>query len=237
MSVEGTGRRIMGRKPIDFTGKRMGMLTVIERVENDAKGKPMWLCKCDCGNIKVISSTSLTQGTKSCGCYRREWARETHTIHGFVPRNKAKERLFNVWWRMLQRCYNPNATVYKDYGGRGITVCDEWRDNYGAFREWAYANGYNDTVSANNCTIDRIDNNGNYEPSNCRWTNKKVQSRNTRANHIVELDGETLCVAEWAERYDLPYNKLLYELNKAKKEGRSETGVLKGFIVRGFIYG
>lgn len=221
----------MGRPPIDLKGKRIGFLTVLERVENDHNGKPMWLCRCDCGNEKVISSSALTNGVKSCGCYRKEWAKETHTKHGFTSHKAPKERLFNIWWRMNQRCKDPNVSHYKDYGGRGITICEEW-ENYGAFREWALSNGYSDELS-----IDRIDYNGNYEPSNCRWVDQKAQARNKRTNHIVEYDGEKMCVAEWAEKYNLPYRKLLYELNKAKKYGLSETGVLKGFILRGFIYG
>ena len=219
----------MGRPPNDLKGKRIGMLTVLERVENDHNGKPMWLCLCDCGNEKVISSSALTNGVKSCGCYRRDWARDTHIKHGFTSHNEKKERLFSVWWRMQQRCNDPHTPHYKNYGGRGITVCEAWH-NYGVFREWAYAHGFIEDAKGNQCSIDRIDTNGNYEPSNCRWVTQKQQARNMRTNHLVTLDGRTACVAEWAEDYGIKYSTLLSRLNRAKKKGLSETEVLRGFI-------
>ena len=221
----------MGRPPLDLKGKRIGILIVLERIEDSHSGKPMWLCRCDCGNEKIIQSSALTNGVKSCGCYRREWSRNLHTKHGGHRKEKT-ERLYGVWNEMKQRCNNPNSDGYKWYGARGIKVCSDWADDYGVFREWAYANGYSDDL-----TIDRIDSNGDYTPSNCRWVDCKTQARNTRSNHIVEYGGEAMCVAEWAEKYNLPYRKLLYELNKAKKDGHPESGVLKAFILRGFIYG
>lgn len=178
----------------DLTGKRFGRLFVISRADNSRSGKPMWNCVCDCGTTKVISGSALTNGTKSCGCYRREWAAQKEYKHG-----EAKSRLHAVWNMMKQRCNDPNNKYFKNYGGRGISVCDEWLNNYVAFRDWAVATGYDEMAKRGECTIDRIDNNGNYCPENCRWITQKEQARNTRTNHFIEFNGKRQTLAEWAE--------------------------------------
>lgn len=172
---------------IDITGQRFGRLVAIKRVENSASGQTRWLCKCDCGNEVVVQRYALSSGnTKSCGCYRKEFGRVQHKTHGMRG-----DRLYATWNMMKQRCTNPHNKAYKYYGAKGVTVCDEWANNYEAFREWAYANGYDDTTPLNkhDCTLDRINPFGNYEPSNCRWTNAKVQANNTRRNWKGNIDG------------------------------------------------
>ena len=183
---------------IDLTGKRFGRLTVIKRTES-TNHNIKWLCKCDCGNEKSVFGIDLTQGkTASCGCIRKEMVIQKNTKHGY-----AHTRLHNEWTGIKQRCFNVKNQAYKNYGGRGITMCDEWKDNFFVFYEWAMNNGYQDDL-----TIDRIDNNGNYEPSNCRWTDRITQANNTRVNRRIEYKGETRTLKEWARIKNIGYGKL-----------------------------
>ena len=180
-------------KFVDLTGQKFGRLTVIERAEN--KGKHLlWRCKCDCGEICLAAGTHLKSGSKqSCGCLLREHAKglskKVNVTHGL-----SESRIYRTYISMKQRCYNPNIKSYKDYGGRGITVCAEWLNDFSAFYEWAMANGYADDL-----TIDRKDVNGNYEPSNCRWATRKEQNNNKRNNKEITYKGETHTMAGWIE--------------------------------------
>ena len=187
-----------GKEVRDLTGQRFGRLVAIKENGRTKQGQAMWLCRCDCGNVKSIASSSLVGGlTKSCGCYNSEMRVKRNLKHGFSYRNR-KIRLYEVWCNMLQRCSNPNNEMYKNYGGRGIKVCEEWHD-FATFKEWAYASGYDENAERYECTIDRIDNNGNYEPSNCRWVDMKTQAKNTRKVRLLTVNGVTKPLTLWAE--------------------------------------
>lgn len=171
-------------------GKRFGRYTVLEEVpERDKSGSIRYLCVCDCGNKKIVSGTNLRYGaSKSCGCYN-------HDIITKFGNAVYKERLHSVWAAMKSRCGCINDKYFHNYGGRGIKVCDEWKEDYRAFRSWAYANGYKPGL-----WIDRIDNDGNYEPSNCRWATTKEQARNKRTTVFVEYEGNKMCLSDAAKQ-------------------------------------
>lgn len=166
----------------DLTGRRFGRLVVLRELRVNNRRQVVWECKCDCGNIVEIPSPHLLSHhkTKSCGCLMREKASTLMKTHG-----KTGERLYVVWSGMKARCENPNHHYYKNYGGRGIKVCDEWHD-YEVFEKWALENGYDKYAKQGICTIDRIDNDGNYEPSNCRWVDAKIQASNRRPKQILK---------------------------------------------------
>ena len=158
----------------DLTGQRFGRYTVLRR--DKTVGKTVyWLCKCDCGTIKSVCGSNLRSGAiRSCGCLKREQTVARNYKHGH-----SYDRLFSVWKGMLTRCGNPNADNYRYYGARGIKVCDEWHE-FKPFYDWAMANGYDPNAGKNQCTLDRIDNDGDYSPANCRWSDWQTQCENRR---------------------------------------------------------
>lgn len=191
-------------KVIDITGQRFGRLTVIGFDKQDEFRQYMWLCKCDCGNVVSIRGYSLRSGnTQSCGCIQKETNLKLRQTHGMT-----KTRIYNIWQSMKQRCSTPSVSCYKYYGGRGISVCDEWQ-SFEPFYQWAISNGY-----ADNLTIDRIDVNGNYEPINCRWITIQEQQRNKRGNHHITFNGETKTLQEWADGLGIHHVTLLERLNR-----------------------
>ena len=189
----------------DLSGKRFGRLSVIEFDHMDKFHTSHWLCKCDCGNVVVVSRGNLIRGrAKSCGCYKRDVQRDLHIKHG-----EFQSRLHNIWGNMKQRCSNENHTNYNSYGERGISVCDEWLDDYEVFRDWALANGYSDDL-----TLDRRDNDGIYSPDNCRWADRYTQMNNRRNTKYITYNDETHSVAEWARILNVSRNILDYRLRK-----------------------
>lgn len=176
-------------------GDRFGRLTVLELVEKK-KNCDVWLCQCDCGEKKLVASYSLSsKHTRSCGCLLKERSSAHKIKHSL-----SKTSLYDCWTAIKQRCLNPKSPYFNNYGGRGIKICDEWLC-FKSFSKWAFENGYSEKL-----TIDRIDVNGNYEPSNCRWVDRKTQARNRRDSRLLEIDGITKSISEWCEIYSVNYN-------------------------------
>lgn len=172
----------------DMAGQRFGLITVVRRVENDKYGNARWLCQCDCGKEFVTLGQSIRNGhTRSCGHLQKERSSEVSGTH-----RMSKTALYKAWEGMKQRCENPNSTAYKDYGAKGITVCDEWHD-FQKFYDWAMQNGYKAGL-----TIERLDNAKGYEPSNCTYKTRTEQNRNTTRTHRLASPEGDITAAEAA---------------------------------------
>lgn len=204
---------------INIIGKKFGRLTVIrlshkKQIYKDGKkdGNILYyLCKCDCGKECVVLKGNLTSGNvKSCGCYQKEVNKKTKTKHGL-----SLTRLYRIWFCMINRCYNNKNDNYPWYGGKGITLCDEWKNDVKNFYNWSMKNGYKD-----NLTIDRIDVNGNYSPENCRWVDMKHQCNNRSCNMLYEKDGILKTAGEWGKELGID-GKYIYSIldGRIKKYG------------------
>lgn len=183
----------------DLSGRKFEKLKVIKRVENSKGGATRWLCECECGKEKIAYASDLKSGhTKSCGCHKIKCLLNSVNFHG-----KRHTRLYTTWSNMKQRCYNQNSERYKDYGGRGITVCEEWIHDFMSFYIWAIQNGY-----AENFTLDRKDNDKGYSPDNCRWATYKEQANNKRNNVLITYKGEIKTLSQWADELKMEYDTL-----------------------------
>lgn len=223
----------------DIIGNKYGRLIVIsyshEEIKYNKNNKKVKIhyynCKCDCGTENYITNrNSLIQfTTRSCGCLQKEFR------HG-----DSKTRLYGIWCNMKARCYNKNQTEYDIYGGRGISICDEWIYDYLNFKEWSLSNRYTDEL-----TIDRINYDGNYEPNNCRWATYKIQANNTSRNREITYNGETKTMAEWSDKLNISYTTLrkrLYDgwnieraltedINKAEENRYHESIIINNNMI------
>lgn len=188
----------------DLTGMRFNRLIVLKRDETK-KNRVYWICKCDCGSIKSIMSKHLISGkVKSCGCLHIESIKKSNKKHGMC-----KTRIYRIWTNIKYGCYNPNFNGYKYYGGRGIEMCSEWKHDFNAFYRWSIRHGYTNTLS-----IDRINVNGDYNPSNCRWVTVKEQQNNKRNNHTLTYNNKTHTLSEWAEITGLTPNCIFHRVER-----------------------
>lgn len=218
-------------KALDLTSEKFDFLTVlkihhINKTYNTTykrnENKRFWLCKCVCGNEVIRSTSNLRDKNRihSCGCQISYKVRE---------RNKEKyaklpyyQKLISRWCKVKERLYNPNSISFPNYGGRGIKMCDEWKNDSFAFYTWAIHNGFEPHL-----LLDRINNDRNYCPENCRWVDRKTQNRNTRKNVFITYEGETLCMAEWAEKLGVTLKHFWYKANKNNKDYTKTIELIK----------
>lgn len=201
-----------GSKFEDLTGQRFGRLTVVrflQAEERRTRGFD-WFCKCDCGNDVYANVTKLKQGDmKSCGCLKSERIGNINKKYKYT-----NKRLYAVYAQIIDRINNPKSREYHNYGGRGIKLCDEWTGEYGydEFAKWAFENGYNPDAKHGECTIDRIDVNGNYEPDNCKWVDNDSQQNNRRDCIYIDYNGKTQTMAQWSRELNIPYGFLNWRM-------------------------
>lgn len=204
----------------ELIGKKFGAWIVLEKAESIKYSNSTvirYKCQCECGKISIVKKQALLRGTsKSCGCLRAKYCHDANTKHGM-----SYSKIYTAYKHMKDRCLNSNNKEYRRYGGRGISICDEWLGDNGFdnFYNWSIKNGYSEQL-----TIDRINNDGNYEPNNCRWTTVKQQNHNTSQNRLLTYNGETHDVTEWAEllniergtifariKYGMPIEQILFK--------------------------
>lgn len=193
-------------RSVKMVGRRFGMLEILERAGSNKEGRALWLCSCDCGNTCTMP-TSTIKSKGHCGCQtkvRMSEASKRRLHHqGKKTHGGSTDRLYHVLIGMIDRCEREGHVQYANYGGRGIKVCEEWRHDYQAFKDWAYANGYDENAPKGQCTIDRIDPDGDYSPTNCRFVDMQAQQNNKRNNRLITIDGKTQTMAEWCRELGL----------------------------------
>ena len=189
-------------KFIDLTGQKFNSLRVVQRVGTSKDGQALWQCQCDCENVSLVDGKSLRTGnTKSCGCSRKK-PRPSRVKHG-----DCGTRLYRIWGNMKHRCYGKSdVEKYQYYGGRGISVCIEWHE-YNNFKKWALVSGYTESL-----TLDRTNNDGNYEPSNCKWASVQEQCMNRRSNNFITENDETLSIYQWMAKLKVSYKTITERL-------------------------
>ena len=199
----------------DLTGRRFGRLTVVERAEDcilsSGRKFVQWKCVCDCGNTTYVTSVHLINGDNvSCGCYGKERRTEA-TVKREKTHGMSRQRIYHLFQNMKYRCTSPKSPQYKQYGGRGIKVCDEWLspDGFERFYQWSLENGYDDSLS-----IDRIDVNGDYTPENCRWTDWETQYNNTTKTVRLTYNGKTQSAAQWAREIGVDRHTIYDRIRK-----------------------
>lgn len=199
----------------DLTGQKFGKLTVIElsrKVQSGTRERFYWKCQCECGNEKEIRTDSLTSGrVQSCGCIKKE--QDKINLTKFHRHKMSNTHIWHTYYAMLHRCNNQDDKRFKNYGGRGITVCDEWKNSFDNFLKWSMENGYEEHLQ-----IDRIDNDGNYEPDNCRWVTRKENCRNRRSNIIVEYKGKQMTLIELSELTGINYGCLFRRYKRGNRD-------------------
>ena len=189
-------------------GKKFNMLTIVSYKKKEKCNCNYFVCKCDCGKITEIRANHILNDNQvSCGCIRIKY-----------EDSKVGEAIYDTWNRMMHRCYDIKHHKYPRYGDRGIVICDEWKNNYNSFYKWAIENGFKLGLS-----IDRINNDGNYEPNNCRWTTRKEQMNNTSRNRFITLNNETHTLAEWCEKLGIKYNTASSRLYRGKSAEEALT--------------
>ena len=200
----------MSKPTENLIGRKFGRLTVIDfgipEKRKDGRHNATFQCLCDCGNYVTVAACRLKNGnTSSCGCLHKEQIGKINYIHG----ESNKTRLYRIWCRMKQRCYNPNCNDYRYYGGKGVLICQEWINDYTAFMNWAVANGYDDSL-----TIDRINVDAGYCPDNCRWVSMLTQANNKSNNRVLEYNGESHTVTEWSRIVGISKKVLSNRVNR-----------------------
>lgn len=189
----------------DLTGKNFNNLKVLD-FDSNKGGRTYWKCRCICGNICIAEAYKIKSGhTKSCGCLSE--ANKKKLRENSIKHQKTNTKLYRVWQNMKRRCDTPSLKSYKHYGGRGITVCKEWRNDFMNFYNWAINNGYKE-----NLTIERIDVNGNYQPNNCRWATAKEQANNKRNNKFVKYKDKKLSINQWSEKTGIKRETIAWRL-------------------------
>lgn len=204
---------------IDLTGQQFNRLKVIRRAPNRGK-QTYWLCECQCENktLKEVRGADLKNGTtKSCGCWKKEVdmqkIKEFNKSIGYEEHGMSDSRIYSIWLDMNRRCADENRERFKDYGGKGIEVCNSWKNSFKSFKDWALANGYSEEL-----TIDRIDNNGDYEPDNCKWSTYKEQNNNRGYHRFVEINGVVKNVTQWCEELGMDKHLVRSRIHKGWSE-------------------